>query len=157
MVRSQSAQQSQRELTWSRIPKSGIRFSTWATSRPDGRQRQQQRLTVRDAWLKIVECRKGKASGLPFLPAVAAASALLKKQACSGGFHVDAHRVRHPDGGCLRGLRFLAGQCPTAAAPAIAASLCSRLRHHYASERRQLRLEAERSGGTPNGHALLPY
>jgi len=45
---------------------------------------------------------------------------------------------------------------PNSLSPAIAASLCSRLRHHYASQRRQLRLEGERSGRHKNGHALLP-
>ena len=50
-----------------------------------------------------------------------------------------------------------AGRRPTeAAAPAIAASLCSRLRHHHPCQRRCVRLEDERSGRHQDGHALLP-
>src|SRR5262249_4691172 len=61
-----------------------------------------------------------------------------KETASLGGFHVysyhvDSDRAGHPGGDCLSRLRFLASQCPTAAAPSIAASLCSRLRHHYAA------------------------
>jgi len=63
---------------------------------------------------------------------------------------------RHPGGGCV--LRFAAGQRPAceAAAPAIAASLRSRLRQDHPCQRRCLRLEAERHGRHENGHALLP-
>src|SRR6266404_8782616 len=79
------------------------------------------------------------------------------KLARPGGFHVDSYRALYPGGGCVRGLRLSANQRPTeAAASAIAASLCSRLWHHYTSQRRQLRLEAERSDRHKNGHALLP-
>jgi hypothetical protein len=39
--------------------------------------------------------------------------------------------------------------------PAVAASLCSRLWHHYSAERRQLRPEGKRSRRHKNGHAVL--
>jgi len=52
---------------------------------------------------------------------------------CRFRHHVDSYRARHPGGGGVRGLRLTRRLRPQPQPPAIAASLCSRLRHHYAS------------------------
>src|SRR5262249_5845488 len=132
-------------------------WSSIKQRRPDGYPRQHVKADSTKRIAYIANCPEGKRQRVIVPAGSRRGQRPLKKQLVREGFHVDSYRALYPGGGCVHGLRLSAGQRPTeAAAPAVAASLCSRLWHHYTCQRRQLRLEAERSGRHKNGHALLP-